>query len=55
VEREVEKKNEEAECDMLCNTSSISANLQHNIAALRVLTRTVSVKGTDMVLTEEPW
>jgi hypothetical protein len=55
VERELEEENEEAECDMLCNTSFISANLQHNIAALRVLSRTVSVKGTDMVLIQEPW
>ena len=50
----MEEENEEAECDMLCNTSSIQANLQHNITASRVLSRTVSVKGIGMALIEKP-
>jgi len=40
---------------MVCTTSFIQANLQHNIAASRVLSRTVSVKGMDMALIQEPW
>jgi hypothetical protein len=55
VEREMEEEKEEAECDMVCTTSFIQANLQHNISASRVLSRTVSVKGIDMVLMQEPW
>jgi hypothetical protein len=35
--------------------SFIQANLQHSIAASRVLTRTVVVKGIDMVLIQETW
>jgi hypothetical protein len=55
VEREMEEQKEEAECCMVCTTSFIQVNLQHNIAASRVLSRTVSVKGIDMALIEEPW
>jgi hypothetical protein len=33
----------------------VQANLQHSTAASRVLSRTVSVKGIDMALTQEPW
>jgi len=40
---------------MVSTISFIQANLQHNIAASRVLTRMVSVKGTDMALILEPW
>jgi len=40
---------------MLCNTSFIEANLQHTIAASRVLSWTVIVKGIDMALIQEPW
>jgi len=29
--------------------------MQHSIAASRVLSRTVSVKGIDMALIQEPW
>jgi len=40
--------------DMESTISFIQANLQHGIAASRVLSRTVSVKGTDMALIQEP-
>jgi hypothetical protein len=40
---------------MVSNISFIQANLQHSIAASRVLSRTVSVKGIDMALILEPW
>lgn len=39
----------------MSNISFIQANLQHSIAASRVLTRTVVVKGIDMVLIQETW
>ena len=55
MEREIEEEKEEAECDMVCTTSFIQANLQHNIAASRVLSMTVSVTGIDMALIQEPW
>jgi hypothetical protein len=35
--------------------SFIQANLQHSIAASRILTRTVGVKGIDVALIQEPW
>jgi hypothetical protein len=35
--------------------SFIQANLQHSIAASRILARTVGVKGIDMGLIQEPW
>jgi hypothetical protein len=35
--------------------SFIQANLQHSIAASSILTRTVSVKGIDLALIQEPW
>jgi hypothetical protein len=35
--------------------SFIQANLQHSIAASRILTRTVAVKGIDLALIQEPW
>jgi hypothetical protein len=54
VERKGEEKKEEAECDMVCNTPFIQANLRHVIAASRVLSRTESVKGIDMALIQEP-
>ena len=47
----MEEEEEEAECDMVCTTSFIPANLQQNIAA----SRTVSFKGIDMVLIQEAW
>ena len=53
--RKVEEEKEEAECDMVCTTSFIQANLQHSIAASKVLSRTVSVKEIDMALMEELW
>ena len=34
--------------------SFMQANLQHSIAASRIITRTVSVKGIDMALVQEP-
>jgi len=33
----------------------IQANLQHSIAASRIITRTVNVEGIDMALIQEPW
>jgi hypothetical protein len=35
--------------------SFIQANLQHSIAASRILTRTVRVKEIDVELIKEPW
>ena len=35
--------------------SFVQANLQHSTAASRVPSRTVSVKGIDMALIQEPW
>ena len=40
---------------MVNTVSFIRANLQHNIAASRNLSRTVSAKGIDMALIQEPW
>ena len=40
---------------MVSIISFIQANLQHSIAASRVLTRKVAVKRIDMALTQEPW
>jgi hypothetical protein len=39
----------------MLSTIFIQANLQHSIAASRVLSRTVSVKGIDMAVIQEPW
>ena len=41
--------------DMVNTISFIPANLKHSIAASRVLSRAVSVKGIDMALIQEPW
>jgi hypothetical protein len=41
--------------DMVNTISFIQANLQHSIAASRVLSRAVNVKGIDMALIQEPW
>ena len=54
-EEEMEVEEEEAELDMVSTISFIQANLQHIIAACRVLSRTVSVKGIDMALIQETW
>jgi hypothetical protein len=40
---------------MVSTISFIQANLQHSIAASRVLARTVLCKGIDMALIQEPW
>jgi hypothetical protein len=40
---------------MVSNISFIQANLQHSIAASRILTRTVSTIELDMALIQEPW
>ena len=40
---------------MVSTISSIQANLQHSIAASRVTSRTVCVKGIDLALIQEPW
>ena len=40
---------------MLNTISFIQANLQHSIAASRVHSRTLSAKGIDMALIQEPW
>jgi len=41
--------------DMVSTISFIQVKLQHSIAASRVLSRAVSVKGIDMALIQEPW
>jgi hypothetical protein len=46
---------EEAELVMASTISLIQANLQHIIAASRIFTRTVGIKGIDMALIQEPW
>jgi hypothetical protein len=50
-----EEEEEEAELGMVSTISFTQANLQHSIAASRVISRTVSVKGIDMALIQEPW
>jgi len=40
---------------MASTISFIQANLQHSIAASRILTRTVGVKGIDRALIQELW
>jgi hypothetical protein len=46
---------EEAELVMASTISFFQANLQHSIAASRILTKTVGVKGIDMALIQKPW
>jgi len=46
---------EEAEVSMVSTLSFIQANLQHSIAASRVISRTVCVQGIDVSLIQEPW
>jgi hypothetical protein len=41
--------------DMVSTISFIQANLQHSIAASRLLSRTASVKGIDMAGIQELW
>jgi hypothetical protein len=41
--------------DSVSTLSFIQANLQHSIAASRISSRTVMVKGIDMALIQEPW
>jgi hypothetical protein len=40
---------------MMSSISFVQANLQHSIAASRVLSRTVTVNGIDMALVQELW
>jgi hypothetical protein len=40
---------------MASTISFIQANLQHSIAASRILTGTVGGKGIDMAMIQEPW
>jgi hypothetical protein len=40
---------------MVSTISFIQANLQHSIAASRILARTVSGKGIDIAMIQEPW
>jgi hypothetical protein len=40
---------------MVSTVSFIQANLQHNIAASIILTRTVGFRGIGMALIQEPW
>jgi len=40
---------------MVCTICFIQANLQHSIAASRVISRTACVKGIDVALIQEPW
>ena len=53
--KEEEKEEKAAEFVMVSTISFIEANLQHSIAASRVLTRTEVVKGIYMALIWEPW
>jgi hypothetical protein len=52
---EVEEKEKESELDMVSTSSFMQANLQHSIAAFRVISRAVSVKGIYMTLIQELW
>ena len=45
---------EEAEQVIMSTIPFIQAKLQHSIAASRILTRTVGVKGVDIALIQEP-
>jgi hypothetical protein len=49
------KKEEEAVGDMVSTISFIQANLQHNMALSRILSRRAVVKGTDTTLIQEKW
>jgi len=49
-----EAEEEEAELGSVSTLSFIQANLQHSIAASRIISRTVMVKGIDMALIQEP-
>jgi hypothetical protein len=40
---------------MVSTISFIQANLQHSIAASGIIAKTVSSKGIDMALIQEPW
>jgi hypothetical protein len=40
---------------MVSSISFVQANLKHSIVASGGLSRTVSVKGIDMALIQEPW
>ena len=40
---------------MASTISFIQANLQHSIAASRIFTRTVGIKGIDVARIQEPW
>ena len=40
---------------MVCTICFIQANLQHSIAASRVISRTARVKGIDVAEIQEPW
>jgi hypothetical protein len=40
---------------MVSIISFVQANLQHSIAAFRVLSRTIAVNGIDMALIQEPY
>ena len=46
---------EKAKQVMASTISFIQANMQHSIAASRILTITVGVKGIDMAQIQEPW
>jgi hypothetical protein len=54
-EEKKEEEDEEAEHDMVSTISFIQANLQQSIAPSTIFTRTVSAKGIDMALIQEPW
>jgi hypothetical protein len=49
------KKQEEAVGDMVSTISFIQANLQHNMAVSRILSRRAVLKGTDTMLIQEKW
>jgi hypothetical protein len=47
------RKEEEAERDVVSTISFIQTNLQDSVAASRILTRTVSIKGIDIALIQD--
>jgi hypothetical protein len=53
VQNQKERSRKVAEHVTVCSVSFIQPNLLHSIAASRVFTRTVAVKGIDMALIKE--
>jgi hypothetical protein len=55
VQNQNERSRKAAEHVMVSTISFIQANLQHSIAASRVVSRTLAVKGIGMALIQELW